>query len=465
MKKVLLKAVPLLLVVALLCSLLIFYGVTLNRDDGLNITETDLARSASISGSTGCKAAFDGSKMTSWSFAGSGKEVVIDFGDEQQINALLLNEVGFNVKQFSIYVDNDGEWELKYRQNEIGINRLATFYTVSTSKIKITFDDVKNVVSISDVKVFNLRQRQREEELRVTSYITPGALRNGLIDPDCFDVVTDVQLIAYGRFDGQGNIEDGVYDDGYGKRADAELAILRELIAGRDVNIYLTIFPPLSPDNMADVLRNNMDNAVQSVVERVLATGADGADFDWEYPANAEEYRLYSDFLVRLKTELSKYDKKLSVALSPWNVQLTQEAVDAIDLLQVMAYDLFDHNGDNNSYAGSVDSAVRYMLNRGFKASQIFLGISYYGRPSDGKGEWYNYNDPAFTPDEFIMFQNNVWFNTPTTVRDKTVYAILKGLGGIMTFAQDEDVAMTHELSLTAQIGKAREAFSEVVYE
>ena len=63
------------------------------------------------------------------------------------------------------------------------------------------------------------------------------------------------------------------------------------------------------------------------------------------------------------------------------------------------------------------------------------------------------------------MYQNHVWFNTPTTVRDKTVYAILKGLGGIMTFAQDEDVAMSDPLSLTAQIGKAREAFSEVVYE
>ncbi|MGN0789078.1 MAG: glycosyl hydrolase family 18 protein, partial [Christensenellales bacterium] len=420
MRKVLQKALPLIIVAVMLCSLLIFFGVALNRDDGLGVTETNLALGASIQGGAGCKSAFDDNKMTSWTFAAAGSQAIVDFGEEKEINALLLNEIGHNVKQFSIYTMHDGEWELKYRQNEIGVNRLATFYTVKTNKVKITFDQFKNVVSIADVKIFNLDKRERQEKLRVTSYITPGSLRNGQIDPACFDVVTDVQLIAYGRFDGQGNIEDGIGSDGFGKRADAELSILKDMIGGRDVNIYLTIFPPLSPDNMADMLRNHMDDAVNNVVERVLATGTDGADFDWEYPANAEEYRLYSDFLVKLKTQLANHNKKLSVALSPWGVQLSKQAVEAIDLLQIMAYDLFDHNGDNNSYAGSVDSAVRYMMSRGFRAEQIFLGISYYGRPSDGRGEWYNYNDPKFDPDEFVMYQNHVWFNTPTTVRDKT---------------------------------------------
>lgn len=91
----------------------------------------------------------DDNKMTSWTFAAAGSQAIVDFGEEKEINALLLNEIGHNVKQFSIYTMHDGEWELKYRQNEIGVNRLATFYTVKTNKVKITFDQFKNVVSIA----------------------------------------------------------------------------------------------------------------------------------------------------------------------------------------------------------------------------------------------------------------------------------------------------------------------------
>lgn len=73
---------------------------------------------------------------------------------------------------------------------------------------------------------------------------------------------------------------------------------------------------------------------------------------------------------------------------------------------------------------------------------------------------WINYNDPAYEKDEYIMVKDGVYFNSVTTVRDKTVYAILRGIGGIMTFSQDEDLPMSDPLSLTAQIGKARDAFS-----
>lgn len=461
MKVFIKKLWPLLTLIVVLASLIIFYAVTLTRDNNLNITETNLCDDAKISGGVGSKMAFDNSALTVWSLTNQGSETVITFDKSQEVNTLLLNENGFNIRKFSIYYDNVGEWTLCYRQNEIGINRLATFYTVKTPALKIVIDEFKNIARITDIKAYNIAPRERTSPLRVTAYITPGSLNDynpetgesKIIDKNSFDVITDVQFIAYGRFNQDGSVY---------KEKDADnLVYLKDMIGNRDVNIFITVFPPAGA-SMANMLRDNMDRCIASIVEMVLAANVGGADFDWEYPANAQEYALYSEFLTKLGKELDKHGKELSVALSPWGIKLSQEAIDSIDQLQIMAYDLFDHNGDNNSYAGSTENCISYMLDMGFTKEQLNLGVSYYGRPSDASGKWYNFNDPSFTQDEYIMNERGVYFNTPTTLRDKTVYALLRGLGGIMTFAQDEDVPMSNPLSLTAQIGKAKDFFSIV---
>lgn len=455
------KTWALLILVVILSSLVIFYAVAFARDNNLGIDEKNLGEIASVSGSVGSKMAFDKSSMTSWTVGSRNSEAVAIFDDYTEINAVLLNEIGYNVNKFSIYYDDGNQWQLCYRQNEMGINKLATFYTVKAKGIKVVIDEFKNTVRVSDIKIYKLEERKRDTPLRVTSYITPPSLNNydhntGIsngVDERCFDVVTDVQFIAYGRFNADGTVF---------KEKDADnLSVLRQMIGDRNVRIHLTIFPPLQA-SMAKMLRENMDTAVESVIAMVNEANADGADFDWEYPANADEYKLYSDFLIKLKEKLSVTGKILSVALSPWGVQLTPEAIQAIDQLQIMAYDLFDRNGNNNSYSGSGESAIKYFLDRGFKPEQLNLGISYYGRPSDASGKWYNFNDPNFTPDEYIMYEKGVYFNTPTTVRDRTVLCILRGIGGVMTFAQDEDLPMDNPLSLTAQIGKARQVFCKV---
>lgn len=451
MKNVIKKAWPLVVAAVLAVALLIFYGVTLSKDNNLGITEENLADGATVYGSAGAGMAFDSGRMTAWNVSEKGAEAVVDFGQEREINALLLNETGYNVKQFSVYYENGGEWELCYRQCEIGVDRLATFYPVTTKKIKVVIDDFKNTVRISDIAVYNLQARENND-FRVSTYIRPEHIGQGLIDPDCFDIVTDVQFIAYGNFDPEGNVVPG-------EGADEALEGLKKMIGNRDVSITVTVFPVREGATMADVYRDHMDNAVQSIVKLVEELDVDGADFDWEYPRGSEEWALYSEFIVRLGEELYKTGKELSIALSPWGVNLSQEAVDSIDQLQIMAYDMFDYKGDNNSYSGAAACAAEYFISCGFAPGQLNLGISFYGRPDDGSGVWVNYRDENYTQDEYVMYQNGVWFNTVTTVRDKTAYAALRGLGGIMIFSQDEDLPVSDPLSLTAQIGKAIDMF------
>lgn len=451
MKNVIKKAWPLVVAAVLAVALLIFYGVTLSGDNNLGITEENLADGATVYGSAGAGMAFDSGRMTAWNVSEKGAEAVVDFGQEREINALLLNETGYNVKQFSVYYENGGEWELCYRQCEIGVDRLATFYPVTTKKIKVVIDDFKNTVRISDIAVYNLQARENND-FRVSTYIRPEHIGQGLIDPDCFDIVTDVQFIAYGNFDPEGNV---VPVEG----ADEALKGLKDMIGNRDVSITVTVFPVREGATMADVYRDHMDNAVQSIVNLVEKLDVDGADFDWEYPHGSEEWALYSEFIVRLGEELHKNGKELSIALSPWGVNLSQKAIDSIDQLQLMSYDMFDYKGDNNSYSGAAACAAEYFISCGFAPGQLNLGISFYGRPDDGSGVWVNYRDENYTQDEYIMYQNGVWFNTVTTVRDKTAYAALRGLGGIMIFSQDEDLPVSDPLSLTAQIGKAIDMF------
>ena len=140
MKNVIKKAWPLVVAAVLAVALLIFYGVTLSRDNNPGITEENLADGATVSGSAGAGMAFDSGRMTAWNVSEKGAEAVVDFGQEREINALLLNETGYNVKQFSVYYENGGEWELCYRQCEIGVDRLATFYPLTTQKIKVVID-------------------------------------------------------------------------------------------------------------------------------------------------------------------------------------------------------------------------------------------------------------------------------------------------------------------------------------
>ena len=289
MKNVIKKAWPLVVAAVLAVALLIFYGVTLSGDNNLGITEENLADGATVYGSAGAGMAFDSGRMTAWNVSEKGAEAVVDFGQEREINALLLNETGYNVKQFSVYYENGGEWELCYRQCEIGVDRLATFYPVTTKKIKVVIDDFKNTVRISDIAVYNLQARENSD-FRVSTYIRPEHIGQGLIDPDCFDIVTDVQFIAYGNFDPEGNV---VPVEG----ADEALKGLKDMIGNRDVSITVTVIPVREGATMADVYRDHMDNAVQSIVKLVEKLDVDGADFDWEYPTEARSGRFTANLL------------------------------------------------------------------------------------------------------------------------------------------------------------------------
>ncbi len=423
----------------------------INKDYELNISETNLANKAIISGNNSTyKRALDGNSLTSWVIKEKQAEIIFEFESREDINMILINELGLNITLYSIYyLDEVNSWKLCYKQNEIGQLRLATFNEIRTTRIRIVINDFNNIARISNIEIYKIQKRE-VNDFRFSTYITNISLDDydnqpvKLIDPNYFDAITDAILFGNASFNTNGDIITTENDNS---------EKLREIIGSRPTNLFVTILNPT--DETATTLSTHKEKLIDNIVNYIVDNEYYGVDFDWEFPKNKKEYDIYSDFLVDLKTELLVYDKKLSLALAPWGLKFSKEAIDCIDQVQIMSYDLYDQNGDNNSFNGTSVNTVNYMLSKGFKLEQLNMGISYYGRPNDASYAWYDYNDPRFHPEEYIMFENGTYFNTITTSRDRTVFSILRGLGGIMTFALHEDLEMEDPLSLTAEIGNS----------
>lgn len=132
---------------------------------------------------------------------------------------------------------------------------------------------------------------------------------------------------------------------------------------------------------------------------------------------------------------------------------MSKEAIDALDQIEIMSYDLFDNDGNHSSFASGAVQPVEYFLDKGFKPEQINLGLPFYARPKDGSGIWINYDNPEYTPvDRFQNYSNGMWFSGTQMTMDKTAYAIEKGLGGMMIFTATEDVEYSSDLSLLKSI-------------
>lgn len=131
--------------------------------------------------------------------------------------------------------------------------------------------------------------RSRGQEITLTFDMSqslndydPVANISGTADADYFDVVTDVQFLAYGRFQPDGSIQKEEVAD--------NLEHLKSMIRERGVHIFITVFPP-DGYSIAEMLRTNMERTVLSVTEYVLNSGVESVDFAWEYPVNSEEHR------------------------------------------------------------------------------------------------------------------------------------------------------------------------------
>ncbi|MEG1718839.1 MAG: glycosyl hydrolase family 18 protein, partial [Clostridia bacterium] len=205
---------------------------------------------------------------------------------------------------------------------------------------------------------------------------------------------------------------------------------------------------------------------IKQAIDFIRKYDLDGADIDFEYPANKKQWDGYSKVLVEFKKELLKLNLPLSIALPSWGVELSAEAIKAVDEVQMMQYDLFDEKRRHAPFEVFA-YGIEYFQKIGFTKEKLYPGLALYGREKDVNAEerWLSYEGICMMYDLIDANTNemdNSYFTGKTMNRDKTFYALLKGCGGIMLFQYACDLPFENELSIFRGVSEIINGFVKI---
>lgn len=459
-KKIMLTTAAIVLCTVLLVSSMSFAGDGFSRLPGPsgaeNLAVTKLENICDSRERASAQKAVDGDTNTVWKSSETTDALVLTFREEQSFNTIILREKGWNVKKFrlSYYAgeSGNGRWERFYEQDSIEDYRYCAFDTVTARQIKLEIMEADSAFKIREFEVYNSGKKEMNQ-FRVSDYVETAKLKSGvLFDPESEEyfspehcaVINQIHVIPAAKWNDNGELV--LTEQLSGEELKACVQRLRDYYGSREVEIFATVF--FNNCNPDTVLTQCKETVIENTVQFLRDYGFDGVSYDWEYP-NQKQWALFSAHLISLKNTLSRYDLKLSCAVFPWTFDMSTEAINALDQIEIMAYDNFDDNGNHSSFNSGAVQPVQYFLEKGFQAEQINLGLPFYARPQDGSGVWVDYDDAAYTPaDRFRNYSDGMWFSGVQMTMDKTAYAIENQLGGMMIFTSVADLPYESELSL-----------------
>ena len=318
------------------------------------------------------------------------------------------------------------------------------------------------VLSVLGVTGFTVREKA--EALRVTAYLVASTAQDvETVDASHFVDVTDIILFSAASFDTEGKV---TLSPDIGRM----LEILREKTGDNAPMIHLNFFGPGAAEgetwedkmrSQAEQLKKAFDSGVlEDNIKNVLEEyGFNGFSFDYEYPIEKEHKDNFGDFIISLDNTLGD-DYSIVCAMMPFAADYSRRAIRAIDMVELMCYDVWESDGTHSSL-GNAQSLVKDMLKLGYKRSQIDMGIPFYARPTTHDAIWYDYanywdkiDENGFAPDEANGLVAS--FNTPKLVYEKTEWAIKQGLGGVMVWHYRCDVPADNDMSLFNAITRAK---------
>jgi len=193
---------------------------------------------------------------------------------------------------------------------------------------------------------------------------------------------------------------------------------------------------------------------IGALVDLCQEQGLSGIDIDWEFPQNEQQWQDFSALLTELGAALKAEDLLLTAAFYPGQMALSPEALQALDSVNVMAYDQFDEQGRHATYAGA-QAALESFLAQGCTPAQLCLGLPAYGRPVDGSAQWPFYRDAAEDLAQGGNLWQSAWYNSPQLVADKCALARQQGLGGVFLYHLGCDLPASETLSLCRRAAQA----------
>lgn len=215
-------------------------------------------------------------------------------------------------------------------------------------------------------------------------------------------------------------------------------------------------------DGLSAFYRNNTDrNARKSIAKNiakfVLDGGYDGIDIDWEYPDNAKEWIYLTYLLADLREELAGSAVSVSMAATVWYMVPWHETTDQVDFINTMSY---DQQGEQHSPmwimqqdANTCHSALR------MPKTKVVLGLPFYTNRYYVLWDQAGWNGvvsqhpnlaPSVNQAQMTTVNGTTMhsFNGVNLIKDKCKWVKNNGYGGVMIWAYDTDVALTHKMSL-----------------
>jgi GH18 family chitinase len=163
----------------------------------------------------------------------------------------------------------------------------------------------------------------------------------------------------------------------------------------------------------------------------------DGADIDWEHPANANENQGYGALLVELRRAFQPRGLLLTMALADWQ-DPGPIAYQAVDRIHVMAY---DHDEPHHSTLDHAKADLNAFVARGVPRTKLSLGLPFYGRNIKDHSVEATYAELVnkYKPPRDADLAGGFYFNGINTVQQKTRYALDQGFGGVMIWELGQD--------------------------
>lgn len=405
--------------------------------------------------------------------AEGGSVIEISFPEKTSFDTVVIEEADGQVFHFSILIkDENGEFVEVYKQDYIGDYRYCSIGEHSTDALQIRIDSAnENQYKIDNIDVLNVKDN-KNNDLRVTSYLVcEWFYGSENVDTDKLQSITDIILFGIARFNENGEIyyqsleKNGEAVDGKTVLLDI-IKILKS--TNPSLNIYCNILGPDGADAddkerlHSQAFIDNGDKLASNINILIKDLNADGIFFDYEYPYSNKSIKDYSKFLVGLDSVIGEY--KIGVALSHWNCNLSKDAINVIDQVEIMSYDdmqtHFDQHGDFYSYGGIL--AIESFEEKGYDLSKCDLGLPFYGRTHNGDEAWPSYAQIAEDLDEnpFMNVISKSYmtgetvgkivtsFNGVQMIKDKTAFANDYGLGGVMVWHYTCDVPYESDMSL-----------------
>ncbi len=435
---------------------------------------------------TSCQSTFETEKIDSFSvmrnaeIIGNLKGVVgtegtfieIRFTEETTFDTVVLKEKGNQIFEFSIWLEDDnGEFVSVYEQDRVGEYRYCEIGEHTAKSIKISIDSAnESQYHLKNIDILNVKDN-KNEDFRVTSYLVcQWFYGNENIDIEKMNTLTDIILFGVARFDENGKVYLQDLDiNGEMVSGDKIFKEIIEIIKTTNPNakIHCNILGPDGVDATdkeklhSRAFVDNGEVLVDGILDLLKTYGFDGIFFDYEYPYKQKSKKDYSDFLVKLDSNLGDYI--LGAAFSHWSCNISRDAIKVLDRVEIMAYDNMGEYGSHAEFAtvGGV-LAIKDFEKRGYDLSKCDLGLPFYGRTHGGDEAWPSYaqiagdleNNPfKNTISKSYMTgdtSGNIFtsFNGVQMIKDKTAFANDYGLGGVMVWHYTCDVAYEDDLSL-----------------